>query len=127
MENRVDRKGDGMSLIQVIYIVLIWAILPWYSFSKIGEEKQIELIKEIRHPLSILGIIPIFIGLLILLTGFVLASSINVISHLGIGLMLFGWFVIWVVGLIKGEEKAFKSIVMILIGVSLLITYIYLF
>ena len=116
-----------MSLIQVIYIVLIWVILPWYSFSKMAEEKQIELIKEIRHPLSIFGIIPIFIGLLIFLTGFVLASSINILSHLGIGLMLFGWFVIWVVGFIKGEEKAFKSIVMILIGVSLLITYIYLF
>ncbi|MEK4486084.1 hypothetical protein MHH81_10910 [Psychrobacillus sp. FSL H8-0484] len=130
MENQVDRKGDGMSLIQVIYIVLIWAIPilgSWYSFRKMGKEKQIELIKEIRHPLSILGIIPIFIGLLVFLTGSVSASGIEVLRHLGIGLTFFGWFVNWLVGLIKGEEKAFKSIVMILIGVSVLIAYIYLF
>jgi len=92
-----------------------------------GKEKRIELIKEIRHPLSILVIIPSFIGFLIFFTGFVLPSSINVLSHLGIGLMLYGLFVIRVVGLIKGEEKPFKSIVMILIGVSFLITYIYLY
>ncbi|WP_342598248.1 hypothetical protein MHB48_11705 [Psychrobacillus sp. FSL H8-0483] len=126
----MGRKGDGMSLTQVIYIALIWAIPilgAWHSFRKMGEEKQIELIKEIRHPLSILGIIPSFIGLLVFLTGSVLASGIKVLRHLGIGLMLIGWFVTWVVGLLKGEENAFKSIAMILIGVSGLIAYIYLF
>lgn len=118
-----------MSLIQVIYIVLIW-VLPilgaWYSFRKMGEEKRIELIKEIRLPLSVLGIIPIFIGLLVFLTGSVSASGIKVLRHLGICLMLFGWFVTWVVGLVKGEENALKSIAMILIGVFGLIAYIYL-
>jgi hypothetical protein len=124
------RKGDGMRLIQVIYIVLIW-IMPilgaWYSFRKMGEEKQIELIKEIRHPLSILGIIPIFFGLLVFLTGSVSAPGIKVLHDFGIGLMLFGWFVTWVVGLVKGEENPLKSIAMILIGVSGLIAYIYLY
>ena len=119
-----------MRLIQVIYVVLIW-VMPilgaWYSFRKLGEEKQIELIKEIRHPLSILGIIPIFIGLLVFLTGSVSASGIKVLHHLGIGLMLFGWFVTLVVGLVKREENTLKSISMILIGVSGLIAYIYLY
>lgn len=123
-------KGDVISLIQVIYIVLIWAIPilgSWYSFRKMEEEKQIELIREFRHPLSILGIIPMFVGLLVFLSGSVLASGLTVLRHLGIGLMLFGWFVPWVVGLVKGEKKAFKSIAMILIGVSVLIAYVYLY
>lgn len=129
-EIRVDRKGDGLSLIQVIYIVLIWTIPSlgsWYSFRKMEKEKQIELIKEWRNPLSILGIIPSFIGLLVYLTGSVAASDIKVLRDLGIALALFGWFVIWVVGLIKGEENTFKCIAMILIGISVLIAYIYLF
>ena len=124
------RKGDGMSIIQVIYIVLIWAMPilgSWYSFRKMGEEKQKELIDEIRLPLFILGILPIFIGFLVFLTGSVSASGIKVLRHLGIGLSLFGWFVTWVVALVKGEDNAFKSIVMILIGVFVLITYIHLF
>ena len=89
------RKGDGISLIQGVYIVLIWA-LPilgaWYSYRKMGEVNQIELIKEIKLPLSILGITPIFIGLLVFLTGSDSASGVKVLHRLGIGLMLFGWF-----------------------------------
>jgi len=65
--------------------------------------------------------------LLVFLTGSVSASGIKFLHHLGIGLMLFGWFVTWVVDLVKGEENVLKSIVMILIGVSGLIAYIYLF
>ena len=129
-EIRGDRKGDGLSLIQVIYIVLIWTIPSlgsWNSFRKMEKEKQIELIKEWRSPLSILGIIPSFIGLLVYLTGSVAASDIKVLRDLGIALALFGWFVIWIVGLIKGEENTFKCIAMILIGISVLIAYIYLF
>lgn len=119
-----------MSLIQVIYIVLIWTIPSlgsWYSFKKMEKKKQIELIKEWRNPLSILGIIPGFIGFLVYLTGSVVASDIKVLRDLGIALALFGWFVIWVVGLIKGEESTFKCIAMISIGISVLIAYIYLF
>ncbi|MGB2871134.1 hypothetical protein [Psychrobacillus psychrotolerans] len=91
------------------------------------KEKQIELIKEWRNPLSILGVMPIFIGLLVYLTGSVAASDIKVLRDLGIALALFGWLVIWVVGLLKGEENTFKCITMILIGISVLIAYIYLF
>ena len=91
------------------------------------KEKQIELIKKLRSPLSILGIIPSFIGLLVYLTGSVAASDIKVLRDLGIALALFGWSLIWVVGLIKGEENTFKCIGMILIGISVLIAYIYLF
>ena len=91
------------------------------------KEKQIELIKKLRSPLSILGIIPSFIGLLVYLTGSVAASDIKVLRDLGIALALFGWSLIWVVGLIKGEENTFKCITMILIGISVLIAYIYLF
>ena len=130
LENRVGRKGDGMSLIKVIYIVLIWAMPilgTWYSFRKMREEKQIELLKEIRQPLSIFGIIPIFIGLLVFLTGSVSVSGIKVLRYLGIGLMLFGWVVTWVVSLVNGEENVVKSIAMILIGVFGLLAYIYMF
>lgn len=128
-EIRGDRKGDGLSLIKVIYIVLIWTIPSlgsWYSFRKMEKEKQIELIKELRNSLSILGIIPSLIGLLVYLTGSVAASGIKVLRDLGIALALFGWFVIWGLGLIKGEENTFKCIAMILVGISVLIAYIYL-
>ncbi|MEK4521872.1 hypothetical protein NSQ95_10150 [Psychrobacillus sp. FSL W7-1457] len=119
-----------MSLIQVIYIVLIWTIPSmgcWYSFRKMENEKQIKVIKELGNPLSILGIIPSFIGFLVYLTGSVAASDIKVLRDLGIALALFGWFVIWGVGLIKGEGNTIKCIAMILIGISVLIAYIYLF
>lgn len=119
-----------MTIFKVTYILLIW-IIPilgsLYSFRKLKEEKQIELIKELRHPLSYLGIIPIFIGLLVFLTGSTSASGIKALSHLGIGLMLFGWFVTWVIRLVKREESTFKSIAMTLIGVFVLIAYMYLY
>ena len=128
--NSWDRRGDGLSLIQVTYIVLIWTIPSmgsWYSFRKMENEKQIKVIKELRNPLSILGIIPSFIGFLVYLTGSVAASDIKVLRDLGMALALFGWFVIWGVGLKKGEENSFKCITKILIGISVLIAYIYLF
>ena len=78
--NPGDRRGDGLSLNQVIYIVLIWTIPSlgsWNSFRKMEKEKQIEHIKKLRSPLSILGIIPSFIGLLVYLTGSVAASDIK--------------------------------------------------
>lgn len=89
------------------------------------EEKRIEIIKEIKN-LSTFGIVPIGIGLLIFLTGSVSASGIKGLQHLGIGLISFGWFLTWVIGLVKGEEDAAKSIGMIVIGIFGIATYIYL-
>ena len=124
------RKGDGMWVIDVIYLVLIWGIpilIVWRSFGKMGKEERIGLIKEIKHPLSIFGLIPVFVGLLLFLTGSVSASGIKSLQHLGMRLMLFGWLFTWLVSLVKRGESAVKSIVMIVIGVSVFIAYIYLF
>ncbi|MGE7979185.1 hypothetical protein [Psychrobacillus sp. NPDC093200] len=118
-----------MKLIQVMYMLLIW-IIPilgtWYSYRKMGEEKKKGLINEIKHPLSVLGIIPIFIGLLFFITGSASASGIKELSNTGICLVLFGWFVTWVIRLVKGGNTL-KSIAMILIGISGFIAYIYLY
>ena len=128
--NQVIRKGTGMRLIQFIYIVFLWGgsiLIAWRSFSKMSEEKRHVVIKEIKDPLFILGVAPITIGLLVFFTGSVSAPGIKVIQHSGIGLMFFGWFVVWMEELVNRNKSTAKSIAMIIMGIFGIAIYICLF
>lgn len=128
--NQVIRKGTGMRLIQFIYIVFLWGgsiLIAWRSFSKMSEEKRHVVIKEIKDPLFILGVAPITIGLLVFFTGSVSAPGIKVIQHSGIGLMFFGWFVVWMEELINRNKSTAKSIASIIMGIFGIAIYICLF
>lgn len=117
-----------MRLLQFIYIVFLWGLpilLTWRSFSKMDEEKRREIIKETKNPLFILGVAPLIIGLLVFCTGSVLATGIKILQHVGIGLVFFGWCVVWVKELVN--ESTPKSIAMIVLGICGIVTYIYLY
>ena len=118
-----------MSLIQFVFTVFLWGLpilLAWRSFSKMEKEKRREVIKEIKDPLFILGIAPITIGLHVFLTGSVLATGIKVLQHTGIGLVFFGWCVVWLEELVNRNKSRAKSIAMIVMGIFGITTYIYL-
>lgn len=128
--NSGDQKGTGMRLIQFGYIVFLWGLpilLIWRSFTKMEEEKRIEVIKEIKEPLFFLGATPVFIGLLVYFTGSVSATGIKVLQHSGIGLMLFGWCVVCVEELVNKNKSTAKGIAMIGLCIFGIVTYIYLF
>ncbi|NYF26123.1 hypothetical protein [Sporosarcina sp. JAI121] len=91
------------------------------------KEKRREISKEIKAPLFILGVAPIIIGLLVILTGSVSAPGIKVLQHSGIGLVFFGWCVVWVEGLVNRNKSTAKSIAMIVMWIIDIVTYIYLF
>ncbi|MEK5068641.1 hypothetical protein [Sporosarcina sp. FSL K6-1508] len=92
-----------------------------------SEEKRHVVIKEIKDPLFILGVAPITIGLLVFFTGSVSAPGIKVIQHSGIGLMFFGWFVVWMEELINRNKSTAKSIASIIMGIFGIAIYICLF
>jgi len=91
-----------------------------------NENKRKEIIKEVKKPLFIFGIAPLFIGYLIFLSGSVLALGLKEVQHFGIGLVSLGWFIVWVVNLISIEESVIKSLSMIIVGIFGVIVYIYL-
>ncbi|HJF30847.1 MAG TPA: hypothetical protein K8V56_03590 [Sporosarcina psychrophila] len=92
-----------------------------------SEEKRHVVIKEIKDPLFILGVAPITIGLLVFFTGSVSAPGIKVIQHSGIGLMFFGWFVVWMEELVNRNKSTAKSIASIIMGIFGIAIYICLF
>ena len=119
-----------MRLIQFVYIVFLWGLpilLTWRSFSKMEEEKRREVIKEIKRPLFILGVAPITVGLLVFFTGSVSVPGIKNLKHSGIGLVFFGWCVVWVEELVNRNKSTVKSIAMIVMGIFGIATYIYLY
>lgn len=118
-----------MGLIDFAYIVFLWGVsvlIIWRSYRKMGEAKRRQFIKELKKPLTIIGVLPFGIGMLLFFTGSASVPGLKIIQHLGVGLLFFGWLVVWVEELVKKEGYAAKSIAMIVIGVSLLIAYIYL-
>ena len=128
--NQEIRKGTGMRIIQFVYIVLLWGLpilFTWRSFNKMEEEKRREVIKEIKAPLFMLGPAPLTIGLLVFFTGSVSAPGIKVLQHSGMGLMFFGWCVMWVWELLNKNKSTVKSIVMLIMGILGVVAYIYLF
>lgn len=123
-----DQKGTGMRLIQFVYIVFLWGLpilLTWRSFTKMEEEKRREVIIEMKDPLFTLGAAPLIIGLLVYFTGS--AIVIKVLQHSGIGLVFFGWFVVWVEELVNRNKSTVKGIAMVGLGIFGIATYIYLF
>lgn len=127
--NVYSRKGNGMRTFQLIYLAFIWIVptlLSWYSFTKMMEDERQEIVKEIKKPLFIFSIAPLVIGFLVFLSGSVLALGLKVVQHFGIGLVFFGWLVMWLVNLISKEKSMTKSLFMIIAGAFGVIIYIYL-
>ena len=117
-----------MKLIQFVYIMLLWGlpiVLTWRSFTKMEEEKRRNVIKEMKDPLFMLGAAPLTIGLLVYLTGS--ATGIKVLQHSGIGLVFFGWFVVWVEELVNRDKSTAKGIAMIALGMFGIVAYMYIF
>lgn len=118
-----------MGLINFAYIVFIWVVpvlIIWRSYRKMGEAKRRQFIKELKDPVTVIGVLPFGIGMLLFFTASASVPGLKILQHLGIGLLFIGWLVVWVEELVKKEGNAVKSIAMIAIGVSLLIAYIYL-
>lgn len=114
----------------LIYVAIIWVVpflLSWRAFRKMNEKERQEIIIGIKNPLFILSILPLIIGFLVFLTGSVFALGSRIMQNFGISLVFFGWFVLWVVNLMKKNESVTKSLSMIVIGIFGVIVYIYLF
>lgn len=66
--------------------------------------------------------LPIFCRFALFLTG---TAQLKILKDIGIGFIFSGWFMIWIISLVKREESTAKSIVMIIMGVVVLLAPLY--
>jgi len=115
-------------MIQVLFVILIW-IMPTFfltnAYLKMDKEEQQKFKNEFKQPLALFGVGLIITGLLLSLSGIILA--IEWIQHIGAIMVFISWLTTSIVSWKKGKTGFIKSAVLILLGVSGIATYGYLY
>ncbi|MFJ7950934.1 Fe3+-siderophore ABC transporter permease [Lysinibacillus sp. NPDC096418] len=115
-------------MIQGLLVILIW-IMPTFfltnTYLTMDKEEQQKFKNEFKQPLALFGAGLIIIGMLLSLSGIILA--IEWIQHIGAIMVFISWLTTSIVSWKKGKTGFIKSTVLILFGVSGIATYGYLY
>jgi len=122
----IDFMEVGYIMIQIIFVIFVWVVpvmLMVHAFRIMDNETKQQFKTDFKQPISLFAGGLIIFGLLISLTGIILAN--HWLQHIGVVMIFVSWVTTSVISWVKGKTNHKQSTALVLIGIVAISVYIY--